>query len=270
VAEELDLTPVFFGDASWIAYDPELWPHLHPAAALGVQYFGFDTTRPPFDDARVRRAFLLALDRPRLVAQSEGSAATVATSIVPSALWPEGIPADEPSDPEVARDLLTQVGYASGADLGLIAVNANGLNVAPAVATWREELGVEIAVETMDWVDYLTILPQRPPPIFTVNWITDYPSPYALYGLLLLPDAASNHGLWDNAEFVARMEAAARETDPGAQHDAYLAVEAVVDAEAPVIPWSWDASHWLVREDLQGVGNLTVGLLDFGRLSWAD
>ncbi len=66
------------------------------------------------------------------------------------------------------------------------------------------------------------------------------------------------------------MKAAAEATDPDAQRSAYLAVEAEVDAEAPVIPWSWDATHWLVRDGLNGVGTLTVGLLDFGRVSWAD
>ncbi len=269
-ADEVDLVNVFPGDASWIAYDASLGPYLHPAAALSVQYFGFDTTRPPFDDVRVRRAFLLALDRPRLVELSAGVAASAATSLVPPALWPDGIPEDEPSDPDQARQLLRDAGYASGAALGEITVNANGLNVAPAVATWREELGVDIAIESMDWPDYLRTLPQRPPQVFTINWITDYPSPYALYGLLLLPDAASNYGRWTDADFVRLMEDAAQAPDPSDQRSAYLAVEAEVDAEVPVIPWSWDVSHWLVRDGLNGVGNLTTGLLDLGRVSWAD
>jgi oligopeptide transport system substrate-binding protein len=270
VAGEVDLVNVFSGDASWMAYDDALGPHLHQAASLGIQYFGFDTTRPPFDDPRVRRAFALALDRPRLVELSEGRSATHATSLVPPALWPDGIPQDEAADPNEARRLLADAGYDSGADLGPITVNANGLNVAPAVAVWREELGAEIAIESMDWGDYLLILPERPPQIFTISWITDYPNPYALYGLLLLPDAASNYGRWDDAEFVSRMEIAAREADPEAQRSAFLAVEEAVDAESPVIPWSWDVSHWLVREGLNGVGSLTIGLLDFGRVSWAD
>jgi ABC-type transport system substrate-binding protein len=122
----------------------------------------------------------------------------------------------------------------------------------------------------MEFSDYLSLLPQRPPAIYTINWITDYPSPYALYGLLLLPDAASNYGRWDDAEFVDLMEQAAQTIDPEQQTEAYLDVEARVDAEAPVVTWSWDASHWLVREGLNGVGDLTVGLLDFGRVSWAD
>ncbi|MGZ8564116.1 MAG: ABC transporter substrate-binding protein, partial [Candidatus Limnocylindria bacterium] len=71
--DQVDLVPVGSNDASWIGYDRNLGSALHRSAALGVQYFGFDTTRPPFDDARVRRAFALALDRPRLVANAEGS-----------------------------------------------------------------------------------------------------------------------------------------------------------------------------------------------------
>jgi oligopeptide transport system substrate-binding protein len=270
VSEELDLANVFAGDATWIRYDQSLGPFLHEAAALSIQYFGFDTTRPPFDDARVRRAFALALDRPRLVELASGAAATAATSLVPPALWPEDPPADEDPDPDQARELLAEAGYASGADLGPITVNGNGLDVGPAVAAWRDELGVEIAVESMEFADYLRLIPERPPAVFTINWITDYPSPYALYGLLLLPDAASNYGRWNDAEFVALMEAAARATDPADQAAAYEAVEARVDAEAPVVTWSWDASHWLVRDGLRGVGDLTVGLLDFGRVSWGD
>lgn len=270
VADELDLAGVWAGDASWIAYDQDQGPYLHEAAALSVQYFGFDTTRPPFDDPRVRRAFLLALDRPRLVELAAGPAATVATSLVPPALWPDGIPKDATADPDEARRLLREAGYASGADLGLLTVNGNGLNVAPAVAIWREELGVDLAIESMDWADYLELLPDRPPHIYTINWITDYPSPYALYGLLLLPDAAANYGRWVDTEFASLMEEAARAATPAEQRAAYLAVEDRVDSEAPVIPWSWDVSHWLVRDGLRGVGNLTVGLLDLGRVSWSD
>jgi ABC-type transport system substrate-binding protein len=268
--DEIDLANVFSGDASWIRYDQSLGPYLHEAASLSVQYFGFDTTRPPFDDARVRRAFWLALDREHLVELASGRAATTATSLVPPALWPDGVPTDQPADPDTARELLSEAGYADGAELGTITVDATGLGAGPAVETWREELGVDIAVETMDFEDYLTLLPVRPPQVFTINWITDYPSPYALYGLLLLPDAASNYGHWEDETFVDLMHEAAEATDPAEQRDAYLAVEDRVDEEAPVIPWSWDASHWLVRDGLNGVGQLTVGLLDFGRVSWAD
>ena len=175
-----------------------------------------------------------------------------------------------PASCALAEIMLRDAGYQSGAELGPITVNGTGLGAGPAVEVWRRELDAEIAIETMDFGDYITLLPERPPQVFTINWITDYPSPYALYGLLLLPDAASNYGHWTDPAFDDLMQAAAEAEDPDDQLAAYLAVEDRVDEEAPVIPWSWDVSHWLVREGLNGVGTLTVGLLDFGRVSWAD
>src|SRR3546814_5599377 len=67
-------------------------------------------------------------------------------------------------------------------------------------------LGAEIAVESMDFGDFLVALDDRPPNVFTVNWIADYASPHALYGLLLDSGAASNWGARRDAEFVELLE----------------------------------------------------------------
>ena len=156
----------------------------------------------------------------------------------------------------------------TGAELGAIVVNGNGLFVDPAVAVWREELGVEIEVETMDFADFVDLVEtRRASPIFTINWIADYASPHALYGLLLEPGALSNYGDWRDDEFVALLEAAAAvpEDEVGA---AYQSVDDYVAEQAPVIPWSYGETWWLVADGLRGLGNLTIGLLDFGRVSW--
>ena len=268
-ADQLDLAGIGSFDASWIGYDHDLGPSLHAGAALSVQYFAFDTTRKPFDDPRVRRAFALVLDRSRLVEQSAGPGALAAGSVVPPALWPSDTFGRPPgADLGTAHRLLAEAGYADGAALGPITVNATGLDVDPAVAIWREELGVEISVESMDFSDYLTELRQRPPQIYTINWIADYPSPQALYGLLLLPGAPDNDGGWQDARFVDLLRTAAAAEDPSSEATAYGDVEARVRDQAPLIPWSYDENWWLVRSGLRGTGQLTIGLLDFGRLSW--
>ena len=265
--DEADLVPVAGFDATWIAYDAELGPRLHAAEPLTISYFGFDTTRPPFDDARVRLAFSLALDRERLVPLSEGTGAQAAASLVPPAIWPDGFSPQLETDPDRARELLDEAGYADRTELGRIVVNGNGLFVDPAVAVWREELGVEIEVETMDFSTFLDLLDTRPPQLFTINWIADYASPHALYGLLLEPGALSNYGDWRDADFAELLNAAAAasEDEVGA---AYQEVEAYVAEQAPVIPWSYGETWWLVADGLRGLGNLTIGLLDFGRVSW--
>ena len=53
-----------------------------------------------------------------------------------------------------------------------------------------------------------------------------------------------------------------------AQAAAYREVDAYVDEQAPLIPWSYPTGWWLVRPGLRGLGNLTTGILDFGRVSW--
>jgi oligopeptide transport system substrate-binding protein len=188
--------------------------------------------------------------------------------VVPPALWADGWQDDQETDPAEARRLLDEAGYADGFELGPITVNGAGLGVGPAVAVWREELGVQIAVEGMDFGDYLAALETRPPHIFTINWIVDYPSPYALYSLLLLPDAASNYGRWDDPEFIELLENASAAETEAEQATAYRAVDAHVDERAPVIPWAYGSGWWLVRPGLRGLGNLTLGLMDLGRVSW--
>jgi oligopeptide transport system substrate-binding protein len=266
--DQVDLAGVSSFTASWMAYDPDFGPALHEAASLDVQYFGFDTSQPPFDDARVRRAFALALDRGRLVRLAEGSAGVPASSVLPPAVWPQDMPAAMPHDPQEARHLLDEAGYADRDDLGVITVADVGLGVGPAVDIWREELGARISVESMEFGDYLRDLEREPPQIFTINWIADYPSPYALYSLLLLPKAASNYGRWSDEAFVRLLEAASAAEGEAGQAVAYVAVDAYVDKQAPVIPWSYPTGWWLVRPGLRGLGNLTTGILDFGRVSW--
>lgn len=267
-AGSVDLTPVAASDATWIGYDRQLGPQLHRSADLSVAFFGFVTTRPPFNDARVRQAFALALDRRRLVQLADGAAARPASSLVPPALWPAGFTDQLAADPAAARRLLDAAGYADRTKLGRIVVDGSALGVEPAVATWRRELGVTIDVQTMAFADYLPQLATHPPAIYSINWVADYPAPHALYSLLLLPAAVSNYGRWNDPEFVRLLNAASSATDAASQAAAYLAVDRRVQAEAPVIPWSYEQANWLVRGGLRGVGTLTIGLLDFGRVSW--
>lgn len=263
-----DLVGIGAFDASWMAYDPDFGRALHQGASLSVQYLGFDTTRPPFDDARVRRAFALAVDRQRLVPLAEGIGGTPASSVVPPALWPDGLSEAFAHDPDAARRLLDEAGYADRSKLGVITVGDGGLGVGPVVDAWRDVLGVRVAVEGRDFGDYLAALEASPPQVFTIDWIADYPSPYALYSLLLLPNAASNYGHWQDDRFVQLLQDASSATDDAAEAAAYGDVDAYVDDQVPLIPWSYPTSWWLVRPGLRGLGNLTIGILDLGRVSW--
>ena len=67
---DVDLATVGAFDATWLAYDDTLGPQLRRTDGLSLQYYGFDTSRPPFADVRVRQAFARAVDWRRLVGLS--------------------------------------------------------------------------------------------------------------------------------------------------------------------------------------------------------
>ena len=82
----------------------------------GQQYrLYFNATRPPFDDLRVRRAFMHAIDRQAIVDTLwPDGLGTVATSPLPPGYFGH-LPVDMPAyDPDLARRLLAEAGYPDG------------------------------------------------------------------------------------------------------------------------------------------------------------
>ena len=89
---DLDYSPIGDYDAAWIRYDRTLGPALRTVPSAAVSYYGFDASRPPFDDVRVRQAFAWAVDWKRIVTLAGGDLEVPATSMVPP-----GFPAARPA-----------------------------------------------------------------------------------------------------------------------------------------------------------------------------
>ncbi len=81
---------------------------------IAIEYYMFNTTRPPMNDVRVRRALNMAVDKAALAKYRR-------THKPLTAFTPEGIfpsyprPAGDPFDPARALALLAEAGYANGA-----------------------------------------------------------------------------------------------------------------------------------------------------------
>ncbi len=85
----------------------EPWLHTH--------YLSFNTSRPPFDDVRVRRAFVLAMDRETLSGVALGGTVFPATGgFVPPNMAGHSPGIALPYDPDEARKLLAEAGYPGG------------------------------------------------------------------------------------------------------------------------------------------------------------
>ena len=108
----VDWIPVSDPDAAWIRFDSELGPDLRRSDEMTVDFLGFDTSRPPFDDARVRRAFGMAVDWQRLADLAAPSRGERLTSLLPPGIAGRD-DADHlpPHDPARARAELAAAGY---------------------------------------------------------------------------------------------------------------------------------------------------------------
>ena len=269
-AGDLDWTPIASYDADWIAYARELGPSLRRSTALTVQYYGFDTRQPPFDDARVRQAFARAVDWRRIVALAQGADATPATGMVPV-----GIPgrSDEdfvsPFDPAAARALLAEAGFAGGAGFPAVTLVTAGTGYdAAVIAQLRDNLGLSIAFEAMDFDEYFPRLYDDPPAMWGLGWVADYPAPNDFLGVLLGSGEANNYGRWANPAFDAAVARALATSDPVAARAAFDEAERIVRDEAPVIPVTYGAEWALAREGLLGAAENGTGDLRLAGLAW--
>lgn len=111
LAGALDFLPsVPAAEAARLQADPTIELVVH--SARQYDYICWNTARDPFDDARVRRALTLAIDRQALVDVLWKGYAVVAIGPIPSDVWardPELVP--WPYDPAEARRLLAEAGF---------------------------------------------------------------------------------------------------------------------------------------------------------------
>jgi ABC-type transport system substrate-binding protein len=269
---ELDWAPVAEFDASWLAYDPELGPSLRRWADLAVTYYGFETRRPPFDDARVRRAFAAAVDWERIVGLVDGPDGLPATSMVPP-----GIPgrSDErfipPFDPAGARRLLAEAGYPDpGAFPEVTLVTSGSPYDAAVLAQLRENLGVRVRFEALEFATLVARLGGiDSPTMWSISWIADYPSPNNFLGLLLGTGQPNNFGGWSNADFDAAIERATGTVDPDEARAGFDAAERILRDEVPTIPVSYGTGAALAREGLLGAVSNGLGILRAAGMAWA-
>lgn len=265
---DIDLTDVSPFDATWIGYDDGLGPSLRRTDGLSLQYYGFDTSRPPFDDVRVRQAFARAVDWRRLIALSSAGAARPATGMVPP-----GIPGRSDTDflpahdPDGARRLLADAGFPGGAGFPTPTLLGGGGADRAFAAEIKRELGVSVAVEVQG-TGFFERLESDPPQIFSMGWVADYPGPNDFLGILLGTGASNNYGRWSSPAFDQAVANALAATDPSATRAAFDRAEGIVRDEAPTIPLTYDVGWSLARDGLLGAYDNGLGIVRMAGLAW--
>ena len=270
-AGDVDYVPIGPADAAWIRYDQDLGPQLRRFASLSVEYYGFDTSRPPFDSIDVRRAFAMAVDWRRLV-RLEDPTEQPATSLVPVGIDGRSTGDFVPAyDVSAAKAALAAAGYPNGSDFPPVTIVTSGGELEDAVAQQlKDALGIQVQVETMAFDEYSTRLSDDPPQIWALNWIADFPHSQDFLGLLLETGSVSNYGRWSDPQYDAALDAAAATEDPAAQAQEYAKAQQILTQEVPVVPVRYGDEWALSRTGLLGAAETGVGFLRYASLAWGN
>ena len=212
-------------------------------------YYGFNTNKPPVDNALVRQALAHAIDRQALIDdESLGLAGQIpATSFASPDIF--GQVADNPSFPAIpfdlqeARDLLAEAGYPGGAGLPKITLMHNTSEGHSKIAqfigqSWKENLGIEVVVGNQELKVYLdTLLGDDPPQVFVSVWCADYPDQNNQVTEVFHSTKGVNPIKWSNIEFDQLTEDAAAALDPEYRKELYFRAEKILCVdEAGIIP----------------------------------
>jgi oligopeptide transport system substrate-binding protein len=214
----------------------------------GTSLVQFDQSRPPFDDRRVRRAFALATDRETLAdSVTRGYYSPATGGFVPPTMPGHSPGIGLPYDPEGARQLLAEACYATGR--GFPAVDFwvyRGFqeSVCEYLWTqWRENLGIEIRWEAMEWSLLNKRLDRELPHIQLEEYSVTCPDPdWVLNADIFRSSTRLNPDALDSLVAEAR-----RVADPEERMRLYGQADRVLVEEAAILPLTYDRVHLLVK-----------------------
>ena len=236
---------------------------FHVAPTLGVLYLAFNTKKRPFDDARVRNALSMVIDREFLADSIWGGAMSPAYAFVPPGIdnYVTGVAADfqnlSPIEREDrARDLLKEAGFGDGKPLAVeIRYNTSENNKATAIAiadAWKP-LGVTASFVNTDVKTHYGLLQSGGDfDVARAGWIGDYSDPQNFLFLFESGAGKLNYPRWSNPDYDRLMQAAADETDLRARAETLADAERLLLREEPVIPLLFYELKTLVSKRVKG------------------
>jgi ABC-type transport system substrate-binding protein len=267
----VDYTPIEDGDATWVAYDETLGPSLRIEPSPSVEFYGFDTTKPPFNDVHVRRAFALGIDWHRIVTLLSNPLVVPATGMVP-----DGVPGHSATDYGPTFDLararseLAAAGYPNGVGFPNVTLETGGLDLDGAIIRQlHDNLGIDLSYRVLDSGTYDALIGTDRPAFWQMGWVADYPGANDFLGVLLGSGQPNNFGRWANSDFDAAVSGALAATDAASMQAAFDRAQAIVQDQAPVIPVDYGAGYALAAEGLLGALPNSQGLVRYAGLAWA-
>ena len=237
-------------------------PEFYSLPVLATRFYRFNMEKAPFDNADVRKALSMAIDRSALVENVTKQGEIPAPGVVTHDIYcSDGVEYRQAAGDynldmtqakvEEAQKLLADAGYPNGEGFPEVTLAINNDESAIAMANavqqmWKENLGIQIKIET---VEAAALSERRANGDFylTVNgWSADYPDPMTFLSIFVTGNGM-NTGFFSNAEFDQLINDSM--TLEGTERDRALirAEQILVEEDAAIIPLYEGAETAMVR-----------------------
>jgi len=222
---------------------------------LDTYFYRLNTTRPGLNDARVRRALALAIDRRAIVEKIIRGGQQPAHSFTPEGIADYVPPAGLRDDLGAAKLLLAEAGFPEGHGLPPleITINSSGNHrvVAEAVQQMWRQLGVEVTIDNMEMASLFAKRRALDYSVLRSEWVADFADPKSFLDVFR-GGSSNNHTGWSSLPYDALLRDADRTADPVLRRELLQRAETVLLAECPIVPIYYFNTVRLVHPSVRG------------------
>lgn len=236
---------------------------------MGVFFLPMDTTEPPFDDVRIRKALSMTVDRHIVAEKVAGTGEQAATGLVPVYVSDYRSPAyewlDWPMEDRIAeaKRLYAEAGYGPGNPLTFtIHYNTSQNNkriVLATAAMWKQVLGARVSILNQEWKVFLQTRKFAGQwDMIRMGWIAGWDDAYSFLEVMISGSDFNDTG-WGDPEYDRMLTRANEVVDPAERARILAEAEARMLDQYPIIPLFYYATNRLVRPEVAGY---RVNILD--------
>lgn len=243
-------------DATVVKQITDAGNKIFQAPGMNVNYMAYNTSRKPFNNAKLRVALSQAVNVPELVKSLYQSYSEPATSILPTFMdgYDKSI-SQVAYDPTAATKILKDAALTS---VHMITYTnprpynaATGQVLAEAIQGYFSKAGVTVKIDSYDWTTYKAKVKAGDYDIAFYGWTGDNGDPDNFMNLLADKDPTMNIALYNNPQFKSLI-AKGLTTPAGAERNAiYTQLEKISAADAAWLPISHAQTLCAYRPNVQ-------------------
>ena len=244
---------------------------------IGTYYVSLNIQRAPFDNADVRKALSLAIDREYVAGTlMQGTYSAASNFMGPGWIDTDGTEfmananggnpyidtTNHEANLEEAKQLLADAGYPDGEGFPTITYTTNDAGYHKVVAEYLQqawaELGIDLQVNIVEWSSFTPMRRNGEFDAARNGWVGDYSDPSNMIELFYTTNG-NNDGKFSNADFDAAIDLSRTTLDAAERSKALHTAEDILMEEAGCIPIAYYNDFWLQSEKITGSWHSAYG-----------